>query len=433
MLNQIYEDIETIVSGFENTILIISLFVLTIAILFLIISKGYVDPYKKIANKKKKNETLVSFFVAVRNDEKLIENCINSMLNQTYKKREIFIIDDASNDKTPEILEKKFGEHPEIRIIYLRTNVGKKKALAEGIKKSKGEILTFTDSDSIWKENAIEKIVAIFENSPQIGGISGHCNAANADENVLTKMQNTWYEKQYRFRKGFESVFGSVSCVSGPLACYRRSAIYNFIPKWENDTFLGKEFRFATDRTMTGFALNGANLGPVIKNEYSSSSFVKDETYPNQNWDIVYCQSAQAWTNVPNNIKGMLTQRIRWNKSFIRNLFFTGTFYWKQPLVPALYYYLHILYVLFSPIILIYFIGYLIINNYFLLIGVAFMGSVLISYLMEFIFARKKQFHFGALINVLYQLFLPLLLIYSIITIRNMSWSRTKVEEGEST
>ena len=198
---------------------------------------------------------LVSFFVSVRNEEKMIIDCINSMLNQTYKKREIFVVDDASTAQTPKIVEDKFGSNSEIKTIYLKKNIGKKKALAKALKEANGEIFAFTDSDSIWKEDAIEKIVDIFNQNENVGAISGHCNASNANENVLTKMQDAWYEKQYRFRKGFESTFGSVSCVSGPIACYRRAAIYNFIPGWENDTFLGKEFKFATDRTMTGFAL----------------------------------------------------------------------------------------------------------------------------------------------------------------------------------
>ena len=75
--------------------------------------------------------------------------------------------------------------------------------------------------------------------------------------------------------------------------------MYNYIPKWENDTFLGKEFRFATDRTMTGFVLGGSTLGPRIKENYSDSSFVKDEKYPNKNWNIVFARAPSGNTIVP--------------------------------------------------------------------------------------------------------------------------------------
>ena len=179
-------------------------------------------------------------------------------------------------------------KNEKINIIYLDKNIGKKKALAKAMQKATGSIFAFTDSDSIWKNDSIEKIVTIFENNQNIGAVSGHCNAKNAKQNIWTRIQDQLYEKQYRWRKGFESNYGAVSCVSGPLACYRREAIYNYIPKWENDEFLGKEFRFATDRIMTGFALCGKDLGTNIKEKYSESSFIKDEKYEIRNWDVVY-------------------------------------------------------------------------------------------------------------------------------------------------
>jgi cellulose synthase/poly-beta-1,6-N-acetylglucosamine synthase-like glycosyltransferase len=335
------------------------------------------------------------------------------MLAQTYQNREIFVVNDASNDGTADILEEKFGRNPEIQLINLEINVGKKHALAKAIRMAKGEIFAFTDSDCIWKEDAIERIVAIFENEPDVGAISGHCNARNANTNVLTKMQDVWYERQYRFRKGFESVFRSVSCVSGPLACYRRAAIHNCVQEWENDTFLGQEFRFATDRTMTGFVLGGATLGAA-----------------DRNWDVVYSRSAQAWTIVPDTPKKIMAQRIRWNKSFIRNLFFTGKFYWRQPILPALYYYIHAFYVFVAPILVMLFIAWLLFQGQFLLLAACFIAFILISTGINLVFAPNNRWQLGPVVNLLYLLTLPWLLFYSIVTIKNMEWSRENVEEG---
>jgi hypothetical protein len=60
--------------------------------------------------------------------------------------------------------------------------------------------------------------VPIFLADAEIGAVSGHCRALNGDRNLLTKIQDSWYEGQYSVRKAFESVFGAVTCVSGPLA-----------------------------------------------------------------------------------------------------------------------------------------------------------------------------------------------------------------------
>ena len=91
---------------------------LVVIFTFLIVSKNYVDPHSRI--NKKSESVLVSFFVSVRNEEKMIIECINSMLNQTYKKREIFVVDDASIDQTPKIIEETFGSNSEIKTIYLK-------------------------------------------------------------------------------------------------------------------------------------------------------------------------------------------------------------------------------------------------------------------------------------------------------------------------
>ena len=433
LVQRLSADIEKLTLGHELAILSVAIPLIFAAIIFFIVVWSYVDPYKKARKElptQNRLNPLVTLFVAVRNDELAIVDCVESMLNQTYVNREIFVVDDASDDETSNVLKQRFGDNPEINIIYLKKNVGKKRALAKAIKVSKGEIFAFTDSDSIWKEDAIERIVAIFENEPEVGAISGHCNAKNANSNLLTRMQDTWYEKQYRLRKGFESVFRSVSCVSGPLACYRRSAIYNYIPRWTNDKFLGKEFRFATDRVMTGFVLCGSELGPKIKNEYSHSSFVKDEDYPNKDWDVVYCNSAKSWTIVPETMDKIISQKIRWNKSFIRNLFFTGKFYWKKPLPTALYYYLQIIFVFVYPLLITTLVALLLLNDYSLLLAVCFMGYAVLSAIMTSVLASENKKMYEPITGILlYHLLFQWLIFYSIATIRNMNWKRESVRE----
>jgi len=402
-----------------------------VSVFFLLVAWGYEDPYEKARRELSPGDRkypLVSFLVAVRNDEHLIVDCINSLLAQTYPNREIFIVNDASDDQTAKILAREFGDNSEVNVITLAVNVGKKRALAKALVRAQGEVLAFTDSDSTWKQDAIERVVAIFENEPDVGAVSGHCNACNADTNILTRLQDSWNQKQYRLRKGFESVFGAVSCVSGPLACYRRAAIYNYIPAWENDRFLGKQFRFATDRTLTGFVLGGARLGPGLKRKYSDSPFIENEDYLPRNWETVYSRSARAWTMVPETRRDLVIQRVRWGKSFIRNLFLTGRFYWHQPLLPALYFYLNVLYLFLLPVILaaipVYLLlegGWFILVLYLTAFGLLGMISGLVSRIRNEQFARWLG---RPVIGLFALLTLPWLLLYSAVTIRKMTWQR---------
>lgn len=292
---------------------------------------------------------LVSCVVAVHNEEAMVSRCVASMAAQTYQSTELIIIDDASTDGTRAVLRKLATEYP-ITVLELPVNRGKKGALAAGLQHARGSVVAFADSDTVWAPDAVEMAVPVFLANPDIGAVSGHCRALNGDKNLLTKIQDTWYEGQYSVRKAFESVFGSVTCVSGPLAFFRLAAIYNFMPAWESDKFFGQEFRFATDRTLTAFVLGGSYLGRKLLPLPDNSPFSRP-AYPARDWKIVYSKSARAWTNVPDTFRTMLKQQVRWKKSFLRNMFTTGRFYWRRPFLPALFYYVHVAFVLLGPFI----------------------------------------------------------------------------------
>ena len=95
-----------------------------------------------------------------------------------------------------------------ITLIELPVNRGKKGALSAGVLRAHGSIVAFADSDTVWARDAVEMAVPIFLGNPDVGAVSGHCRALNADNNLLTKIQDSWYEGQYSVRKAFESVFG---------------------------------------------------------------------------------------------------------------------------------------------------------------------------------------------------------------------------------
>lgn len=296
--------------GSTNVFLYIYGILVTGAIItiFLIVFLKYKDPWEKarLVTEEEKKHYLVSCLVAVKNEEKVIAQCVSSFLKQTYKNIEIIFIDDGSTDRTGEILER-FAQEGLIKLISLENNIGKKKALVKGVLISKGDIFAFSDSDSVLAPDAISKIVDIFNTDLLIGGVSGHCRALNGDQNIFTKAQDAWYEGQFSVKKAFESCYGAVTCVSGPLAAFRREAIYNFMPAWENDMFLGQEFKFATDRTLTGFVLGSLYIGDNIKNKWRSSPFLEVD-YPVRDWKILYTKAAKVWTIVPDTFGSMLKQ-----------------------------------------------------------------------------------------------------------------------------
>lgn len=92
-------------------------------------------------------DPLISVVIPVHNQEKCICDCLNSIVNQTYRKIEIILVDDASTDKTCEIVKRKF---PGVRVLRLPERKGAQYARNQGIKEAKGKWIAFQDSDDLW-------------------------------------------------------------------------------------------------------------------------------------------------------------------------------------------------------------------------------------------------------------------------------------------
>ncbi len=103
----------------------------------------------------------VSVIIPIHNSEKYLEECIDSVINQTYKELEIIVVDDHSIDSSLSIIKKK-NDH-RVKIYSLKENNGASYARNLGIKKSTGDYICFIDSDDYWLPNKIEKQLAFIE------------------------------------------------------------------------------------------------------------------------------------------------------------------------------------------------------------------------------------------------------------------------------
>lgn len=103
---------------------------------------------------------LVSIIVPTYNVERYVEECIDSLLNQTYKNIEIIVIDDGSKDATVYLLAKYADK---IKLIVHGNNKKQGARRNEGIKKAQGKYLYFIDSDDWIEPDTIEKTVANLE------------------------------------------------------------------------------------------------------------------------------------------------------------------------------------------------------------------------------------------------------------------------------
>jgi len=96
---------------------------------------------------------MISVLIPVRNEEKFIERCLTSLRNQHYKNYEILVINDNSTDNTEEILKRIAAEDNRIRIFTGKPLpedwYGKPFALHQLAGEAKGELLLFTDADTV--------------------------------------------------------------------------------------------------------------------------------------------------------------------------------------------------------------------------------------------------------------------------------------------
>ena len=111
----------------------------------------------KIEEKNVENmlaDKLVSIILPVKNGEKYIKNCIESILTQTYKNFELLIINDGSTDNTEEYCEV-YKKDPRV-MLYSHENIGLPQTLNKGLSLCKGEYVTWISHDNIFYKEAIE-------------------------------------------------------------------------------------------------------------------------------------------------------------------------------------------------------------------------------------------------------------------------------------
>lgn len=102
---------------------------------------------------------LVSIITPSFNSEKYIAETINSVLNQTYTTWELIIVDDASTDKTVDVIDSFIAKDKRIQRFKMDVNSGSAKTRNIGIEKANGKYLTFLDSDDIWFPDFIQSSI----------------------------------------------------------------------------------------------------------------------------------------------------------------------------------------------------------------------------------------------------------------------------------
>ncbi len=103
-------------------------------------------------------EPLVSIIVPIYNAEKYLDECLKSIINQSYGNIEMILIDDGSSDKSPQICDNYAKKDKRIKVIH-KKNGGVSSARNDGICNAVGEFVIFVDSDDTIDKDSVEKLL----------------------------------------------------------------------------------------------------------------------------------------------------------------------------------------------------------------------------------------------------------------------------------
>lgn len=118
----------------------------------------------------------VSFIIPIYKVEKYLDECISSILNQTFTDFEIILVDDGSPDNCPEICDIWAKKDSRVRVLH-KSNGGLSDARNAGIEAARGDYLIFVDGDDFWvSDECLNNIMDTLEQHPGCSFINFNCS-----------------------------------------------------------------------------------------------------------------------------------------------------------------------------------------------------------------------------------------------------------------
>lgn len=274
----------------------VTLVLLAFKISFFIYSVYLYIQYKPIATVTDSELPTCTVIVPAYNEGELVWHTLKSLADSDYPKEklQLLAIDDGSKDDTWQwILKAKEMLGDRLSIFQQPENKGKRHALYRGFHIGTGAVFVTVDSDSIVKTDTLRNLVSPFVTNEDCGAVAGNVQVLNNQKAIIPKMLNVSFVFSFEFVRSAESMLGSVLCTPGALAAYRRDAVFNCLPEWINQTFMGEPSDIGEDRAMTNMILK-------------------------QGHKVLFQRNAHVLTNVPETYQGLYKMFIRWGRSNVR-------------------------------------------------------------------------------------------------------------------
>ncbi|MFF2201763.1 glycosyltransferase [Streptomyces sp. NPDC058145] len=216
----------------------------------------------------------VSVLVPAYNEAKCIENTVRSLMAGEHP-IEVIVIDDGSSDGTARIVEA-MGL-PNVRVVR-QLNAGKPAALNRGLANARHGIVVMMDGDTVFEPATVRELVQPF-GDPRVGAVAGNAKVGNRDS-LIGAWQHIEYVMGFNLDRRMYDLLRCMPTIPGAVGAFRRSALER-VGGMSDDT-LAED----TDITMA---------------------------MHRDGWRVVYAEKARAWTEAPESVQQLWSQRYRWS------------------------------------------------------------------------------------------------------------------------
>jgi biofilm PGA synthesis N-glycosyltransferase PgaC len=223
------------------------------------------------------SEQPFTILIPCYNEEMTVEDTIRSLDHLPWDRCEIIAINDGSRDRTQAVLEKMAMSRPQMRVVNLVQNRGKAAALTLGAMASRYEFILCIDADSELDADAPRFMLEHFSD-PNVAGVTGNPRVKNRGT-LVGRLQVGEFSALVGMIKRYHQSLGRLFALSGVLAMFRKSAIES-IGYWDTDTVT-------------------EDVGISWKLQTSG-------------WQLKYEPKATCDVLMPDTLKGLWKQRLRW-------------------------------------------------------------------------------------------------------------------------
>lgn len=229
----------------------------------------------------------VSILVPCHNEASNIEDTVEALLAINYPAFEILLIDDGSTDASPHMLDALARKDSRIRVIHLAKNQGKAVGLNTAAMVARYDYFLCIDGDSLVDPHCLHWMMRHLINSPRVGAVSGNPRIRTRST-LLGRIQVGEFSSIVGLIKRAQRTYGKMFTVSGVMVCFRRAALHD-VGYW-NPNALTEDIDISWRLQM-------------------------------RHWDVRFEPSALCWILMPETLRGLWRQRLRWSMGGTQVLF----------------------------------------------------------------------------------------------------------------